>query len=355
MSVPQARRVEDRVIGLQNKRRLLLLPTLLVPCLRNRAPTRSVGSVNAGKAISPPPRFHIRPRVLCWESTPLAPGATIWQNLTAQLGRAPRPNKAPYSCHTCAKGHVGCSSWKELHDVFASSDMNTLGGFQFQYWEHLGGSIFEPLLPDPRVADLKAVGSPVQAATRARARQSSSTNRACPKSSSSSRKPMLHEVPDSLGSEDDINIVPPPSNTRITDDPANYDLDVEMAPAPSQQASSSRHTLDDPPQLCIPLRDVSDPKHYGPFTGLPGPSFFSLDPPRQSLSTSGLRGCPYSPETLRGDADEILRFYEENPGGFRELQVAYLQSVLSVAGQELVRPKKEPKSRKGKGRETSED
>ncbi|KAJ6495487.1 hypothetical protein C8R45DRAFT_927397 [Mycena sanguinolenta] len=174
--------------------------------------------------------------------------------------------------------------------AFGEHDGPTLAGFRFDFWEHRGEGSYQPLLPDPRVADLLKLSHatsfreflvgfrPLQnnsnAAARRRSKQrhkqkpiviSSDSegdvpSKKCRKTASRSYVHVLsdeEEATDSVSVVEDMgnyeledeDIPMPDVEVPIIDDPANYDPEAEPAASfvpPEQQASSSRTTLDDP-------------------------------------------------------------------------------------------------------------
>lgn len=70
---------------------------------------------------------------------------------------APKSNKPKFACKACAAVHHACDCWKAFHIVF--DDRVGFENYLFEFWEHIGGGEFMEVDPDPRLADLSALGA----------------------------------------------------------------------------------------------------------------------------------------------------------------------------------------------------
>ncbi|KAJ6506906.1 hypothetical protein C8R45DRAFT_923065 [Mycena sanguinolenta] len=279
------------------------------------------------------------------------------------------PSKTPRCCIPCNTTHATCTSWPDFFAAFGEHNGEILAGFRFDFWEHRGEGSYQPLIPDPRVSDLLRLSHatsfrellvgfrPLQSnsnvASRRRSKQrpkqkpiviSSDLEGDVPlrKRRKTASHSYVHissdedEVADSVPAVEDMgnyelgdeDVSMPDAEVPIIDDPANYDPGLDPAPSSvplAQQASSSRVTLDDPPQVA--------PSH---FLG------FRLRPVDPTSSTS----------TRNDYVEEIIQQVlsgSEDPHR-TEAQLLFMSTVFGRAGNELGRRRRNGDT-KGKGRE----
>ncbi|KAJ6451552.1 hypothetical protein C8R45DRAFT_946106 [Mycena sanguinolenta] len=263
----------------------------------------------------------------------------------------------------------GQCSWPGFFAAFGEHDGATLAGFRFEFWEHRGEGSYQPLIPDPHVADLlklshvtsfrellvgfRPLQSNSNAASRRRSKQRPKQNPIVISSDSEDNVPLgkrrktashsyVHvssgedENADSVPAVDDMgnyeledkDVLMGDDEAPIADDPANYDPELEPAEPsvpPEQQASSSRTTLDDHPP------GSSSSSHFLGFRLRP------VDPPSSAATRD---------EYVEEIVERVLSSPEDPHR--TEAQLLFMSTVFGRAGNELGRRRRDGDT-KGKG------
>ncbi|KAJ7308686.1 hypothetical protein DFH08DRAFT_823715 [Mycena albidolilacea] len=217
------------------------------------------------------------PRVFLFEA-PCPKGAICnnsGQLCTLEVGH-PLAVKTPRCCSPCKAAHVNCPNWTKFSNVYEGGDGEVLRGFRIQLWEHLGEGSYTPKHPDPRWSDLSQTRlstmywefllllpelcAPGPSLHRRPATSSLDSGEESVGSEppTPKRRKMSHpQNPHHPSHPKMVEVTNEDDTFATVDAPQNYNLEEEdtqmLSPEPpswsTNQASSSRMTLDNPPPL----------------------------------------------------------------------------------------------------------